>query len=80
MKIMLLKPQREVANSVLAYQDEDDDRVVEHVSYDYTWREDYQCDLESARCEFHPNIGDCQEYADLYRLASGRIYYTVGCI
>ncbi len=77
MKKVLLKPQCEVTNSVLAYQDEDD---VELWNYDHTWRDDYQCDYESARCEFHPNIGDCYEYASVYRTASGQIYYIVGCL
>ena len=57
MKKMLLKPQREIMNSVLAYQDEE---WVDE--YECEYFDDYYCD-DDDYCAYEENAGDCTEHA-----------------
>ena len=58
MKKVLLKPQREVANSVLAYQYEDDD------NWEYFWsmfHNHHECNDTTKACDFLYGAGFCLE-------------------
>lgn len=56
MKRVLLKPQREIMNSVLAYQNED---WVDE--YECEYFDDYYCDGDDI-CEYKIDMGNCTEY------------------
>lgn len=60
MKRVLLKPQREVTNSVLAYQDEgDDEGDIEPMIINA--EEHFFCNFDTVQCDFRPFAGDCTE-------------------
>ena len=55
MKTTLHKPQREIMNTVLAYQDEEMDEL------SYTYTDDWYCNYDTVTCDFEANVGDCTE-------------------
>ena len=77
MKITLHKPQRETANAVLAYEGEEDDYCC--IEMQYTWRENYKCDMDLAHCVYHPNFGDCTEYMTAGR-TNGKNWIISSCL
>ena len=69
MKTVLLKPQREIMNSVLAYQDEGDDDQDCSGSYWYAnnlWFANWPCDAfcEDYDCWYEEDAGSCTLVSD----------------
>ncbi len=60
MKVSLHKPQREAANAVLAYEDEDENNY----SYEYNvhFSAHHLCNTATKSCQPKYNAGDCFEY------------------
>ena len=73
MKKVLLKPQREAANSVLAYEDED---WVDE--YECAYFDDYFCDDDNY-CGFEENSGNCTEHAR-WGVLNGKYFDLQGCV
>lgn len=77
MKITLHKPQREAANAVLAYQDEDENNY----SYEYNVYHSAHnfCSAVTKSCHRKYNAGDCFEYGTVEVINGVEFIFPTGC-
>ena len=74
MKLKLLKPQRSIANFVLAYEDED------NYSYNYSLflSDHFFCHDDSGTCQKKLNAGNCLELGTVF-VIDGEEYTVSEC-
>ena len=75
MKTVLLKPQRSVPNSILAYHDEDPDHYYE---YECEYSDDYFC--SNLACEYKIGAGDCTEVYLEWWEGDNLVEVAEGCV
>ena len=75
MKTVLLKPQRGVAEAVLAYQDEEDEDWV--LEFEYPHSDNWYCG-NTGYCQYEHDAGDCL-MRERWGVKDGDAFYFRAC-
>ena len=77
MKRVLLKPQREAANSVLAYQDEDEDN--HSFDFEVYFDSHHYCHDDNGTCQRKFNAGNCRQWGTIEVVDGVESYVSTSC-